>query len=105
MTWLTQLRQKSVWFLLLIALVLTCSLVACGQVVDARNTGVPMNNSMPQQQQSQPIQSAHTTNNNTNSNLQSTDQQVQSIMGQLEGARNDVNSSNSASSQDNGQQP
>ena len=101
MTWITQLRQRSVWLLLLIALVLTLSLVACGQQVNARNTNVPINNSMSQQQQYQPNQPAHS----SNSNLQSTDQQVQSILSQLEGARNDVNSSNAASSQDNGQQP
>ena len=105
MTWITQLRQRSVWLLLLIALVLTLSLVACGQQVNARNTNAPINNSMSQQQQHQPNQPAHSSNSNANSNLQSTDQQVQSILSQLEGARNDVNSSNAASSQDNGQQP
>jgi len=51
---------------------------------------------------SQPAQSS---NSNANTNLQSTDQQVQSIMNQLDGAHNDVNNSNAASSQDNGQQP
>jgi peptidoglycan hydrolase CwlO-like protein len=103
MTLITQLRQRSAWLLLLIALVLTLSLVACGQQVNARNTNAPMNDSMSQQQQYQSNQPAHSSN--SNSNLQSTDQQVQSILSQLEGARNDVNSSNAASSQDNGQQP
>ncbi len=105
MTWITQLRQRSVWLLLLIALVLTLSLVACAQQVNARKTEAPINNSMSQHQQYQPNQPAHSSNSNVNSNLQSTDQQVQSILNQLEGARNDVNSSNAASSQDNGQQP
>ncbi len=105
MTWITQLRQRSVWLLLLIALVLSLSLVACGQQVNASDNNAPNNNTISQQQQYQPNQPAHSSNNNANTNLQSTDQQVQSILGQLEGARNDVNSSNAASSQDNGQQP
>lgn len=100
MTWITKLRQRSVWLLLLIALVLSSSLAACGQQVNASNTNAPNNNSTSQQLQYQPNQSTH-----SNSNLQSTDQQVQSILRQLDGARNDVNSSNAASSQDNGQQP
>ena len=100
MTWITKLRQRSVWLLLLIALALSFSLAACGQQVNASNTNAPNNNSTSQQLQYQPNQSTH-----SNSILQSTDQQVQSILRQLDGARNDVNSSNAASSQDNGQQP
>ena len=107
MTWLTQLRQRSEWFLLFIALVLSLSLVGCGKQVNASGTDVPNNNSVSHQQQYQPHPPAYTRNINAkaNTNLQSTDQQVQSILGQLDGARNDVNSSNVASSQDNGQQP
>jgi peptidoglycan hydrolase CwlO-like protein len=71
--------------------------------VNASDTNASNSNTFSQQQQYQPNQPAHSSN--TNTNLQSTDQQVQSIMGQLDGARNDVNSSNAASSQDNGQQP
>ena len=100
MTWITKLRQRSVWLLLLIALALSFSLAACGQQVNASNTNAPNNNSTSQQLQYQPNQSTH-----SNSILQSTDQQVQSILRQLDGARNDVNSSNAGSSQDNGQQP
>ncbi len=105
MTWITKLRQRSVWLLLLIALVLSFSLAACGQQVNASNNNAPNNNSTSQQLQYQPNQSTHSNSNNANSNLQSTDQQVQSILRQLDGARNDVNSSNASSSQDNGQQP
>jgi len=107
MTWITQSRQRSTWLLLLIALVHSLSLAACGQHVNASDTNASNSNTFSQQQQYQPNQPAHSSNTNTNSNtnLQSTDQQVQSIMGQLDGARNDVNSSNAASSQDNGQQP
>jgi peptidoglycan hydrolase CwlO-like protein len=105
MTWITKLRQRSIWLLLLIALVLSFSLAACGQQVNASNTSAPNNNSTSQELQYQPNQSTHSNSNNANSNLQSTDQQVQSILRQLDGARNDVNSSNAASSQDNGQQP
>ncbi len=105
MTWITHLRQRSVWFLLLIAFVLSFSLVACGHQVNASNTTAPNNNSTSQQLPNQPNQSPHSSSNNANSNLQSTDQQVQSILHQLDGARNDVNSSNAASSQDSGQQP
>ena len=105
MTWITKLRQRSVWLLLLIALVLSFSLAACGQQVNASNINAPNNNSTSQQLPYQPNQSTHSSNNNASSNLQSTDQQVQSILHQLDGARNDVNSSNAASSQDNGQLP
>jgi peptidoglycan hydrolase CwlO-like protein len=104
MTWITRSRQRSVW--LLIMLVLSLSLVACGQLVNANDTNAPNNSTLIQQQQ-QSTQPARSSNSgtNTNTNLQSTDQQVQSILGQLESARNDVNSSNAASSQDNGLQP
>ncbi len=105
MTWITKLRQRSVWLLLLIALALSFSLAACVQQVNASNIKAPNINSTSQQLQYQPKQSTHSNSNNANSNLQSTDQQVQSILRQLDGARNDVNSSNAASSQDNGQQP
>ena len=110
MTWITQSRQRSVW--LLVALVLTLSLAACGQQVNAsvtKATNASNNNAASQQQQYQPVQPAQSqsgnTSNTTTTNLQSTDQQVQSIMNQLDGAHNDVNNSNAASSQDNGQQP
>jgi peptidoglycan hydrolase CwlO-like protein len=107
MTWITRSRQRSVWLLLLIMLVLSLSLVACGQLVNANDTNAPNNSTMTQQQHYQSTQPARSSNSGTttNTNLQSTDQQVQSILGQLESARNDVNSSNAASSQDNGLQP
>ncbi len=107
MTTITQLRQRSTCLLLLGALVLSLSLVACGKQANASNTTVPNNNTFSQQQQYQPNSPSYISNanSNTNTNLQSTDQQVQSILVQLDGARNDVNSSNASSSQDNGQQP
>ena len=112
MTWITQSRQRSAWLLLLVSLVLTLSLVACGQQVNASGTSatnVSNNNAASKQQQYQPVQPAQSQSGNTTTttttNLQSTDEQVQSIMNQLDGAHNDVNNSNAASSQDNGQQP
>jgi len=115
MSSITRLRQRSTLLLLLGALMLSLSLVACGKPVDASNTTVPNTSTFSQQQQYQPNPTSHTSNANaststsintgTSTNLQSTDQQVQSILGQLDGARNDVNSSNASSSQDNGQQP
>ena len=111
MTSITLLRQRSTCLLLLGALVLSLSLVACGKQVNASNTTVPNNNTFSQQQQYQLNSPAHTSNTNantntkTNANLQGTDQQVQSILGQLDAARNDVNSSNTSSFQDTGQQP
>jgi hypothetical protein len=110
MTWITQLRQRSIYLLLFIALVLSLSLAACDQRVNASGTNATNalnNNTISHQQQYQPNQPVHSSNTdaNTSTNLQNTDQQVQSILSQLESARNDVNSSNAASSQDNGQQP
>ncbi len=112
MTWITRSSQRSVW--LLIALVLSFSLVACGQHVNAsgtNTTNASNNNTASQELQYQPKQpvqpqSGNTSTTTTNDpNLQNTDQQVQSIMNELDGARNDVNNSDAASSQDNGQQP
>jgi hypothetical protein len=107
MTWITQLRKGSICLLLFIMLVLSLSLVACGQHVNASGTNALNNNTISLQQKYRPNQPAYSSNTtaNTNTNLESTDQQVQSILSQLEGARNDVNSSNAATSQDNGQQP
>ena len=111
MTCLTRSSQRSVWLLLLIALVLSLTLVACGQRVNAHSSNASNNNTASQQlrpKPNQPLQpqSGNSSATTTNApNLQNTDQQVQSIMNQLDGARNDVNNSNAASSQDNGQQP
>ena len=109
MTWITQLHQRSMWLLLLIALVLSLSLVACGKQANASSTNSPNNNTVSLQEQYRPNAPAQSplgnTNANTTINLQNTDQQVQRIMRQLDGAHNDVNSSDAASSQDNGQQP
>ena len=100
MTIITRLRQRSTWLLLLGALVLSLSLVACGKQANASNSTIPNNNTVSQQQQYQPSSTAHTSNANsgtsTNTSLQGTDQQVQSILGQLDGARNDVNNSNAS---------
>jgi peptidoglycan hydrolase CwlO-like protein len=101
---ITRLRQRSTWLLLLTALVLSLSLAACGEQANASNTHVP-NNSAVSQQQHQSTSPAPTENTGSSTNLQSTDQQVQRILGQLDGARNDVNNSDAASSQDNAQQP
>lgn len=117
MNWMTQHRQRPAWLLLLCALVLACLLTACGQQVNASNTYRPTKSATSEQLQYQPGTSTHassnnphqathsSSSNNANTTIQSTDQQVQSILSQLDGARNDVSSSNSAASQDNGQQP
>jgi PBP1b-binding outer membrane lipoprotein LpoB len=110
MTWITRSSQRSVWLLLLI-LVLSLMLVACGQRVNATSSNASNNNAASQQLQPQPNQPVQPQSGNSSAtttgapNLQNTDQQVQSIMNQLDGARNDVNNSDAASSQDNGQQP
>lgn len=104
MTWITHLRQRSIWFLVMLTLVLSLALAACGQQANASHSNATNNYSAPQQSQTgQPSQPG--TGNNQGNSIKSIDQQVQSIMGQLDGAQNDVNSSSSASSQDGGQQP
>ena len=104
MTWITHLRQRSIWFLVMLALVLSLALAACGQQANASHSNATNNYSAPQQSQTgQPSQPG--TGNNQGNSIKSIDQQVQSIMRQPDGAQNDVNSSSSASSQDGGQQP
>ena len=103
MTWITRLRQRSVWLLIMLALVLSLAVAACGQHANASNSNATNNYSTSQQYQTGQSAQPGTGNNQGNS-IKSIDQQVQGIMQQLDGAQNDVNSSNSAS-QDGGQQP
>ena len=111
MTRIFRSSHRSIWLLLLIALVLSLTLVGCAQRVNASSSNASNNNTASQQLQSQPNQpvqpqSGNSSTTTTNApNLQNMDQQVQSIMNQLDGARNDVNNSNAGTSQDNEQQP
>ena len=83
MTWITHLRQRSIWFLVMLALVLSLALAACGQQTNASHSNATNNYSVPQQSQTgQPFQPG--TGNNQGNSIKSIDQQVQSIMRQLD---------------------
>ena len=101
MNWITHLRQRSIWLLLIVALVLSLALAACGEQANASNSTNNATNSYSTPQQ---YQSTHS-GNGQGSSMQGTDQQVQSLLRQLDSGQNDVNSSDAAAAQDGGQQP
>jgi hypothetical protein len=103
MIWITYLRRQTIGLLTICTLVLSLALAACGAQANASNAN--SNNATNSFSTSQPYQSDQPAHANSSNALQSTDQQVQSLLHQLDGARNDVNTSSSAASQDNGQQP
>ncbi len=101
MNWITHLRQRSIWLLLIVALVLSLALAACGEQANASNSTNNATNSYSTSQQYQSTRSG----NGQGGSMQGTDQQVQSLLRQLDSGQNDVNSSDAAAAQDGGQQP
>lgn len=110
MNWFTRSRQRCLGLLAVIALALACTLAACGSPANASNSGTPTNNAVntqPQQHQQQPSNSGPATQNTSSSagssNVQNTDQQIQSLLRQLDGSQNDASNADAGASQDSGQ--
>ena len=100
-------RAHRVSVLAMVALVLALALSACGAPANAANAGAPASNSTSkpvntQPQQYQPAHPGSTTQNSSNS-ATNTDQQIQSLLRQLDGAHNDVNNADAGASQDGAQ--
>lgn len=97
MNWFTRSRRRCLG---LLALVLVLTLSACGSPANAANSGAPANNPVnTRTQQYQPSNSGSSTENSS-SKATNADQQIQSLLRQLDGAHNDVNNADNGSSQD-----
>lgn len=94
----TQRPRKALVLLAVIALLVTSLLfVACGSGANANNIGgsnISTSSTTAQQ-----------TATSTPGNLQSINQQVQTAVSSIDNAQDDVNGADSASNNDNGQQP
>jgi peptidoglycan hydrolase CwlO-like protein len=100
MNWLKNSRQRVVGIFALLLLVIM--LAACGTPANAANGSSSQGSGVHQQtQQTQPTQT--TTSGTSGTDLRSIDQQVQSLLRQLDGAQSDVNNADSGASQDSGQ--
>lgn len=103
MNWLKSSRQRVAGALAVLLLALM--LAACGTPANAANTGGSQGAGVQQQPQQtqQTRQSQPTNSNGTGTGIRSTDQQVQSLLRQLDGAQSDVNNADGGVSQDSGQ--
>lgn len=96
MNWFT--RSRHIRLALLAALVLALALSACGSPANAANPGVSGNKPVNTQTQQYQPSSSGSVNSATNA-----DQQIQSLVRQLDGAHNDVNNADNGATQDGGQ--
>jgi len=91
---LTRARRWMAMPLVIASLVAAIALSSCAHPANAANPSSP-NNAPSTSQQVQPA-GTHS------SGIQGTDQQIQDILHQLDGAQNDVKNSDSAANQDGG---
>jgi len=98
MNWFTRSRRRYLGLLAALALVLTLTFSACGSPANAANSGAPASKPNSGTQQYQPATNTQSSNKATNA-----DQQIQSLLRQLDGAHNDVNNADNGASQDGGQ--
>lgn len=98
MKWFTRSRQRCLGFLAALALVLALTLSACGSPANAANPSTPASKPNSGTQPYQPASNTQSSNKATNA-----DQQIQSLLRQLNGAHNDVNNADNGASQDGGQ--
>ncbi len=98
MNWFTLSRQRCLGLLAMLALVLALALSACGPSANAANSSAPVSKPSSGGQQYQPASNAQSSNKATNA-----DQQIQSLLRQLDGTHNDVNNADNGASQDGGQ--
>ena len=105
MNWFTRSRQHYLALLAVVALLLSLALCACGSPANASNSSAPASkpvNTSPQQYQ--PSNSGSTTQKSVNSSsATNTDQQIQGLLHQLDGAHTDTNNADAGASQDGGQ--
>ena len=98
MNWFTRSRRRCLGLLAMLALVLVLALSACGSPANAANSGAPVSKPGSGTQQYQPASNTQSSNKATNA-----DQQIQSLLRQLNGAHSDVNNADNGASQDGGQ--
>ena len=98
MNWFTRTRQLCLGLLAALALVFALTLTACGSPANAANSSAPASKPSSGTQQYQPASNTQSSNKATNA-----DQQIQSLLRQLNGAQNDVNNADNGASQDGGQ--
>ena len=105
MNWFTRSRQRCLGLLAMLALVLTLTLSACGFAANAANSSAPASKpaSTGGTQQYQPSNSGPGTRSSGSTNATNADQQIQSLLRQLDGAHNDVNNADNSASQDSTQ--
>jgi hypothetical protein len=108
MNWFTRSRQRCLGLLAVVALLLAFALAACGSPANTSNSGAPASNSgtpvNTRPQQYQPSNSGSTTQNTgSTSGVKNTDQQIQDLLRQLDGAQNDASNADAGTSQDGGQ--
>ena|SRR5579872_2251307 len=105
MNWFTRSRRHCLVLLAVVALLLSLALSACGSAANASNSSAPASkpvNTSPQQYQ--PSNSGSTTQQSGSSNgATNTDQQIQGLLRQLDGAHSDANNADAGASQDGGQ--
>ncbi len=98
-------RQRVIGAIAIAALLLSLALAACGTPANAANNTASPNsgNTVQQSQQTQRSRPSHSNSSSSSAGPRSTDQQVQSLLRQLDGAQSDVNNADSGASQDSGQ--
>ena len=101
MNWFTQSRQRCLGLLAMLALVLALALSACGSPANAANPSAPASKPNSGTQQYPPSNSGSSTQSSNKAT--NADQQIQSLLRQLDGAHSDVNNADNGASQDGGQ--
>ena len=100
MNWFTRSRQRCLGLLAMLALVLALTLSACGSPANAANSSAPASKPGSGTQQYQPSNSGP--NTQSSNKATNADQQIQSLLRQLDGAHSDVNNADNGASQDGG---
>lgn len=103
MNWFTRSRQRCLGLLAVAALVLALALSACGSPANGAHSGAPASNSTNTQTQQYQPSHAGSTSQKSGANAANTDQQIQSLLRQLDGAQNDASNADTGASQDGGQ--
>ena len=104
MNWFTRSRQRCLGLLTMLTLVFALTLSACGSPANAANSSTPASKpASTGTQQYQPSNPGPNTRSSGSSNATNADQQIQSLLRQLDGTHNDVNNADNGASQDGAQ--